>query len=256
MPPGPSAADGIRAHVLSAGPNPFAELFESVRWEAAGKGRRAAVLTRTGPAGEVPLVRTTARYENPAQRFRAVHERLARRIEEHAALPARFDNALAEVYTNACTTMGAHSDLALDLAEESSIALFSCYRDPDAGPPRTLAFAPKGDACGGFGIPLVHQGVVVFSVAANRRFKHRILLDGPARAVDNEWLGVTFRTSGTHLRFRDGRPHLPQGEELVAASEEQQRAFYRMRRRENEETDFRYPPLPYTVSGSDLLPPV
>ncbi|MDR3035375.1 MAG: hypothetical protein LBV78_20140, partial [Kitasatospora sp.] len=67
---------------------------------------------------------------------------------------------------------------------------------------------------------------------------------------------VTFRTSGTHLRFRDGRPHLPQGEELVAASEEQQRAFYRMRRRENEETDFRYPPLAYPVSGSDRLPPV
>ncbi|MEV6330320.1 hypothetical protein [Streptomyces sp. NPDC051909] len=30
----------------------------------------------------------------------------------------------------------------------------------------------------------------------------------------------------------------------------------RLRRRENDETDFRYPPLTCTISESDLLPPV
>ncbi|WP_051733256.1 hypothetical protein [Kitasatospora phosalacinea] len=255
---------------MPAEENLFPELFESVRWEEAGKGRRSAVLVRVGADGAVPLVRTTARYANPAQRFRPVHERLARRISERAGLPAGpdgggpdgagfdgagFDNVLAEVYTNAYTTMGAHSDLALDLAEGSVIALFSCYRDPDAVRPRKLVFRPKDGVPGAeFEIPLLHHGLVVFSLAANRRFKHRILLDPPARAVDNEWLGLTFRTSATPVRHRDGRALLPHGE-LLLATEEQRREFHRMRRRENDETDFDYPPLAYTVSGSDLLPP-
>ncbi|QKW23810.1 hypothetical protein HUT16_36110 [Kitasatospora sp. NA04385] len=255
MHPGPDLPDGIRRHALPAGENPFAELLGSVRWEEAGRGRRAAVIVRVGEDGGVPLVRTTARYAHPAQRFRPVHERLAGEVREHAALPDGLDNALVEVYTNACTGMGAHSDLALDLAEGSSVALYSCYRDP-AGPPRTLRFEPKDGVPGeGFGVPLAHHGLVVFSLAANRRFRHRIVLEPPARAVDNEWLGVTFRTSATPVHHRDGRAHLPDGE-LLPATEEQQREFHLLRRRENRETDFGYPPLAYTVSASDLLPPV
>ncbi len=67
---------------------------------------------------------------------------------------------------------------------------------------------------------------------------------------------MTFRTSKTHLRFHDGRPYLPRGgERLTAADEDQRWEFYRLRRRENKEADFTYPPLTYTVSDSDLLPP-
>ncbi|MFC8719880.1 hypothetical protein [Kitasatospora sp. NPDC057198] len=263
MRPGPELPDGISQYDLrhdprhdpSAGEDPFAELRGSVDWEETGRGRRAAVIVRVGADGAVPLVRTTARYARPAQRFRPVHERLARLVRERAALPDGLDNALVELYTNAYTTMGAHSDLALDLAEGSSIALYSCYRDP-SGPPRTLRFEPKDGVPGeDFGIPLHHHGLVVFTLAANRRFRHRILLEPPARTVDNEWLGVTFRTSATPVRHRAGRAHLPDGE-LLAATEEQQREFHLLRRRENRETDFAYPPLAYTVSGSDLLPPV
>ncbi|MFF9473500.1 hypothetical protein ACF1E9_12860 [Streptomyces roseolus] len=74
-------------------------------------------------------------------------------------------------------------------------------------------------------------------------------------AEDHQWLGVTFRTSKTLLRFRDGHPYLPRGARLTAADEEQRREFFTLRRRENEETDFIYPDLTYTVSESDLLPP-
>lgn len=42
----------------------------------------------------------------------------------------------------------------------------------------------------------------------------------------------------------------------MSADEEQRSEFYRLRRRENKETDFVYPPLTYTVSDSDLVPPV
>nr|WP_202523411.1 hypothetical protein [Kitasatospora sp. SID7827] len=241
---------------MPSGRDLFAELAAATRWEEVGPGRRAAVLVRPGADGRVPLVRTTARYAQPAQRFRPVHARLADRIRELAGPGEEFDNALAEVYTRAYTRMGAHSDLALDLAEGSSIAVFSCYRNGGAGATRTLVLEPKeGQPGERTAVPLVQHGVVVFSVEANRRMRHRILLEPPARAADDEWLGVTYRTSRTRLRHRDGRAHLPHGE-LTAATEEQQREFHRLRRRENAEPDFRYPPLSYTVSASDLLPPV
>ncbi|WP_432122675.1 hypothetical protein [Streptomyces sp. S1] len=256
MPPVPRIADEIRSYALPAEGNLFAELSASTRLEDLGKGRRGGVIARVDETGGVPLVRTTTRYGSPAQRFREVHERLARRVRERADLPVGFNNALVESYTHAYRTMGAHSDQALDLADDSFIAVFSCYRDPEAGPSRKLVFETKEPGGEKFEIPLAHHGVVAFSVATNRRLKHRIVWDAPAGADDNPWCGVTFRTSKTVVRFRDGHAYLPQGGRLVRADEEQRSEFYRLRRRENAETDFGYPPLTYTVSESDLMPPV
>lgn len=213
------------------------------------------MLTRVDETGGVPLVRTTTRYSSPAQRFRTVHERLAQQIQERAEIPVGFNNALTESYTNAYTTMGSHSDQALDLADESFIAVFSCYQHPEAGPPRKLIFESKGSGAEKFEIPLAHNSVVAFSVDSNRRLKHKIVLDAPDRAAENQWLGVTFRTSKTFVRFRGGHAHLPQGVRLVSADDEQRREFYQLRRRENNETDFVYPLLTYTISESDLMPP-
>jgi hypothetical protein len=255
VPLGSRIPDEIITCALPSGEDLFAELSASVRWEDVGKGRRGAVLTRVDEAEGVPLVRTTTRYGSPAQRFRAVHERLARQVRERAAIPVGFNNALIENYTNAYKTMGGHSDQALDLADESFIAVFSCYRHPEASPPRKLVFESKGSGGGTFEIPLAHNGVVAFSVDANRRLRHKIVLDAPARAADNQWLGVTFRTSRTFVRFRGEHAYLPQGVRLMSADDDQRREFYRLRRRENEETDFVYPPLAYTVSESDLMPP-
>ncbi|MFJ2595620.1 alpha-ketoglutarate-dependent dioxygenase AlkB [Streptomyces erythrochromogenes] len=231
----------------------FAELSASAHLEDVGKGRRGATLTRVDEANGVPLVRTTTQYSSPTQRFRTVHEWLARQIQEQAAISVGFNNALIESYTNAYRTMGSHSDQALDLADDSFIAVFSCYQHPEVSP-RKLIFESKDSDSGRFEIPLTHNSVVAFSVESNRRFKHKIVLDA-VPTTDNQWLGVTFRTSKTFLRFRDGHAHLPQGTRLTSADDEQRREFYRLRRRENDETDFRYPPLTYTVSESDLLPP-
>lgn len=249
-------SDEILSCALPTAENLFAELSASARWEDVGKGRRGAVLTKIDEAGGVPLVRTTTRYGGPTQRFRAVHERLAQRIQERAAFSVGFNNALIESYTNAYTTMGSHSDQALDLADESFIAVYSCYQHPEASPPRKLIFASKGSGGEKFEVPLAHNGIVAFSVDSNRRLRHKIVLDTPARTADNQWLGVTFRTSKTFVRFRDGHAYLPQGARLMSADDEQRREFYGLRRRENNETDFIYPLLTYTVSESDLMPPV
>ncbi|MFH8626300.1 hypothetical protein ACH4A8_31210 [Streptomyces vietnamensis] len=256
MPPEPTISDEILSFALPTGEDLFAELSASVRLEDVGKGRRGAVLAKVDEAGGVPLVRTTTRYGSPAQRFRAVHERLAQQVQERAALPVGFNNALVECYTNAYRTMGGHSDQALDLADDSFIAVFSCYRHPEASPQRKLVFEPKGPGDEKFEIPLAHNGIVAFSVDSNRRLRHKIVWDAPAQAADNPWLGVTFRTSKTFVRFRDGHAYLPQGARLMPADDEQRREFYQLRRRENNETDFVYPSLTYTVSESDLMPPV
>jgi hypothetical protein len=248
-------AEEILTYALPFEENPFAALFDSVHWEDVGKGRRGAVLAAIDEAG-VPLVRTTTRYSNPTQRFRPMHERLAREIQERAAFPIGFNNALIETYTNTYTTMGSHSDQALDLADGSFIAVFSCYRHPEADAPRKLIFESKEGAGDKFEIALAHNSFVAFSVAANRRLKHKIVLDTPAGSPDNQWLGVTFRTSKTFLRYSDGLAYLPHGTRLTLADDEQSREFYQLRRRENNETDFSYPQLTYTISQSDLMPPV
>ncbi|RFS83385.1 hypothetical protein D0T12_20215 [Actinomadura spongiicola] len=255
LPPESKISDEILTCTLPTEKNLFSQLSASVRWEDVGKGRRSAVLTKVDETGGVPLVRTTTRYGSPTQRFQPIHERLARQVQEHAALSVDVNNALIEIYTNAYKTMGSHSDQALDLADGSSIAVFSCYEHPEAGPPRKLIFESKAPGDERFEVPLTHNSIVAFSIASNRRLRHKIVADTSVPPADNRWLGVTFRTSKTLLRFRDGHAHLPQGERLVLADEEQRRDFYRLRRRENTETDFTYPPLTYTISESDLLPP-
>jgi hypothetical protein len=95
----------------------------------------------------------------------------------------------------------------------------------------------------------------VFSVDANRRLKHKIVLDTSTQTPENQWLGITFRTSKTFVRFRDEYAYFPDNARLTLASDEQRREFYQLRRRENNETDFTYPRITYTISESDLVPP-
>ncbi|MGW0434834.1 hypothetical protein ACWDV4_20135 [Micromonospora sp. NPDC003197] len=256
MPPKYEISDEIRSYALLAEGNLFEELFASARFEDVGKGRQGAVLVKADEASGIPLVRTTTRYGTPAQRFRAVHERLAQQIKERMALPAGFNNALIESYANSYATMGSHSDQALDLADESFVAVFSCYERPElVNPPRKLIVESKESGGNKFEIPLVHNSVVVFSVDVNRRLRHKIVLDASARTTENRWLGITFRTSKTFVRFSDGHAYFPDGRRLTLADDEQRREFYQLRRRENNETDFTYPLLTYTISESDLMPP-
>ena len=245
----------FRGYTVSTRGELFAELSASARLEELGKGRRGAVLVATDDLRGVPIVRTTTAYTLPAQRFRPIHAALARQIRARASLAVAFNNALLEVYTGAYTTMRAHSDQALDLDEAGEIALFSCYERPGAGPSRRLMVESKQPGGPSFVVPLVHGGVVVFSADTNRRFRHRIVPDPAAGEPDNVWLGVTFRASKTWVHVHDGQPRLADGTPLTAADDEQRREFLRLRRRENEETDFVYPRVTWTLSPSDLWPP-
>ncbi len=210
------------------------------------------MLVKVDDTGGVPIVRTTTSYPSAAQRFGPLHERLAQHIRRGASLSCELNNALVEHYTNAYATMKRHSDQALDLMGGSSIAIYSCYRDPQA-PTRRLVVKAKESANAAFELPLSHGSVVAFTLDTNRRFTHTIALS--ANAPANDWLGITFRTSKTFVRFIDGLAQLSNGERLTIANDEQRREFFQLRRRENDETDFAYPPISYTISESDLVPP-
>ena len=256
MPPRSETADAFRSIILHTSDNLFEELLASARFEAVGKGRLGAVLVKLDETGRIPIVRTTTRYSLPAQRFRPVHAQLAQQIQEGTSIAVGFNNALLESYTSAYTTMGSHSDQALDLCDDSAIALFSCYRYPElATPPRKLVVESKAPGGGPFELQLTHNSVVVFSTGANRRFRHKIILDAPPQAPENPWLGITFRTSKTFVQLRGGGTYLPDDTPLTLADGEQRREFYQLRRRENEEAGFIYPRITYTISESDLRPP-
>ncbi|MCY0992111.1 hypothetical protein OV203_33545 [Nannocystis sp. ILAH1] len=253
--PNYAASDVFRIYTVPTQGDLFAELSGSARLEELGKGRRGAVLVATDDSRRVPIVRTTTAYKLPAQCFRPIHATLAGRIRACASLPIVFNNALLEVYGRAYATMGAHSDQALDLDDAGEIAVFSCYEHPEAGPSRRLMVESKEVGGPSFVIPLLHGRVVVFSAATNRRFRHRIVLDPATGAPDNSWLGVTFRTSKTWVHVGDGQPRLADGTPLTLANDEERHEFLRLRRRENQETEFVYPRVTCTLSPSDLWPP-
>lgn len=244
------ASDAFRVYAIASPDDLFARLSASAPFEDVGKGRQGAVLV-AGDGRGVPLVRTTTRYVRPAQRFRDVHSALAAQIRACASLPKDFNNALIEAYTHACRTMGAHSDQALDLDDDSEIALFSCYERPTQAP-RRLVVESKEAGGASFSIALQHHGVVVFSTDTNRRFRHRIVLDDDA---DGTWIGVTFRRSKTFVRYTEAGVFVEEGVALRLAGEEERRAFYSLRHQENEAVDFVWPRVACTLSASDLLPP-
>ena len=121
--------DDFRSWLLPAADNPFDELLATAQLDDVTNGRRGTVLVEVDARG-VPIVRTTTPYLEPVRPFRDIHDRLAREIRARGSLSHAFNNALVEHYTSAYSTMKRHSDQALDLADGSSIAVYSCYRDP------------------------------------------------------------------------------------------------------------------------------
>lgn len=247
---------GFRTLNLPMTGNLFNELLDSVQFEDVGKGRQGTVLVKNEQRG-TPIVRTTTKYSAPAQLFQDVHQRIAQKIKEEASLALDFNNALIENYSNTYSTMGSHSDQAQDLIDESFIALFSCYKDPElANPPRKLVIESKEPGGDSFEIPLTHNSVVLFSLDTNRLYKHKIVLDRSANPPENQWLGITFRTSKTFVSYDGEQANLLDGTPLTLANEEQRHEFYKLRGQENRELEFSYPELTYTISPGDRLVPV
>ncbi|MFZ4928679.1 alpha-ketoglutarate-dependent dioxygenase AlkB [Chryseobacterium sp. Mn2064] len=246
--------------------NLFTRLSLSAEFESTGKGRLGTHLVNVADL-LVPIVRTTTRYTIPATAFSEIHHQLVDRINEslsseNSEIPTQnFNNALIEIYDSSYAKMGFHSDQALDLKNDSFIGLFSCYDRPDEiedSQMRKLVVKNK-TTDEEFEILLHHNSVVLFSVEDNKKFQHKIILNSASssRKVenDNKWLGITFRTSKTYIKFQDEKPYFSTGEVLTIADQEQEAAFFKLRGEENRSLDFVYPNVLYTISQADILPP-
>ena len=237
----------------------FDSLINSVKFEGVCKGRRGTVMVNPDEARGVPIVRTTTKYNCPAQCFKPIHERIVNSIKLAADINTDFNNALIEHYYNSYATMGFHSDQALDLQDDSYVAVFSCYKYPNrANPaPRVLIVEPKNEGGGTFRVPMTHNGVIVFSLRNNCQFRHKIILDNRTSHIENEWLGITFRLSKTFINFNSKNlPMFEDGTILTLANTEQSQEFYKNRKFENQQIEFTYPETTFTISESDLIQPV
>lgn len=245
--------------------NLFHSLSTSVSFEDVGKGRKGNHLVKLSDKG-IPLVRTTTKYTIPAHDFSDIHNAIVDQIETTAKniqeefVVATFNNALIEIYNNEYTKMKYHSDQCLDIAPDSFIALFSCYEKPDEVNKQVLRKLKVRDkvTLKEFEFTLENNSVVFFSIATNSKFQHKIVLEPvhhKEAVSDNRWLGITFRTSKTFIHFKDDKPYFSDGLPLELGNEEQRKAFYMTRGKENKSMDFEYPSITYTLSPSDILFP-
>ena len=224
----------------------------------------------------IPLVRTTTMYTSPVMLFNQLHRKMVEEISKSLSMTMHdhqfsrtharthqpsFNNALIEIYDQDYKTMGFHSDQALDLAKDSYIAIYSCYKNPSQANRRLIIKNKTTKAT--CEILLKHNSVVCFSTETNKQHLHKIVLDQTMKANENEWLGITFRSSETFVYFIDkdeppGQPMLcgPRYLEptsLRLATSEEKLAFYKARSLENALVDHYYPLIDYTISPSDLI---
>ncbi len=245
--------------ILDYKDNLFSELSEITKFEDITKGRDGAVLVDTENS-LIPLVRTTTKYIRPPQRFQSIHydimEKINEKVKETINLDdIHFNNALIEVYDCKYHKMGFHSDQALDLAEDSYIAIYSCYENVQnvkRSSLRKLIIKNK-ETDKSSEIIMEHNSVIIFSLQTNRQHLHKIILENINE--NNRWLGITFRLSKTFINHIDNTPFIYNTDNILTlANKEETIKFYKLRGEENKSLDFKYPEFNYTISVSDTLP--
>ena len=247
--------------------NLFNELSNSIEFENINKGRIANNLVLI-EKNFVPIVRTTSKYNIPAHTFLEIHTNIIKSINQTIIennltnIPFQhFNNALIEVYDFSYSKMNFHSDQCLDIENNSFIALFSCYENPDALSVQNIRKLKIKDKTTNeeFEMSLTHNSVILFSTNTNLKFQHKIVLDIDTKSkipiLENKWLGITFRTSKTYLEFKNNLPFFTNGVQLQIANEEQEKEFFKYRGEENKSLNFDYPFLNYTISLADTLFP-
>lgn len=246
----------------------FEELSNSINFEPITKGRFGANCfsfsdSTTSLTELIPLVRTTTMYHNPIQKFSLPYNLISNQIKLQAKQMYNIDvgelnNGLVELYSHEYKTMGFHSDQALDLKLNSWICIYSTYSNPElVSSIRKLVIQSKLT-----GIvneyELENNSVIMFDTNTNDTHIHKIVLSNPnAKPNSNIWLGITFRTSKTFIKFDNFKPYFTDTmDQLVLATEQEKKEFYTMRSQENKSIGFTYPYINYTISSSDLINPM
>ncbi|RKN03606.1 hypothetical protein D7035_22195, partial [Aquimarina sp. AD1] len=240
----------------------FNELSTNINFENVGKGRLGNHLVKASDKG-IPIVRTTTQYNIPAHNFSSIHNTIVDTVNNNREnLPfMNFNNALIEIYDSSYTKMKYHSDQSLDLAPNSYIGLFSCYEKPNELTEQSIRKLKIKDKTTNneFEILLTHNSFILFSISANSRFFHKIVLEQVPKQKplqsENKWLGITFRESQNFIEFKNNLPYFTNGKLLELANDLQRKEYYILRGEENRSMDFAYPKIDYTLSKADTIIP-
>ncbi len=246
----------------------FNDLLQDIKLEPITQGRNGAILCYKIES-IVPIVRSTTKYKYQNQTLNKNHEKLKSIIENYTKVP--LNNAMIEVYTDKYTTMNYHSDQNLDLEKDSYICLYSCYNNTKPTKYRTLMIKNK-ETNEEYSIEMEPNTVIIFSIDTNSKWLHKIVLENQNQHQhkdqhkdqhqdqnQNMWLGITFRTSKTLVKFIEGVPYIRNsiGEYnvLTLATKDQEKEYYKLRSVENKSKDFYNWPenINYTISPSDIV---
>ena len=123
--------------------------------------------------------------------------------------------------------MGFHSDQALDLEPNSWICIYSIYSNPElTSSTRKLIVQSKlTGSVNEYELP--NNSIIMFNTNTNGEHIHKIVLSNPnAKPNPNVWLGITFRTSKTFIKFDNSKPYFADTmEELILATEQEKKNF-------------------------------
>ncbi len=226
----------------------FSDLLQSVTFESVTTGRQAGNIVDIRGDNRIPIVRTTTKYTLPNQPFQQIHYDLVK------LFGYELNNGMVELYDSRYKNMGFHSDMALDLKDDSYICIFSFYNNPNTKSLRKLQVKNK-ETNEEMELIMSHSTIIVFSLDTNTKHQHKIVLDSNNDPKDDTlWLGFTFRQSKTFIQFQDNVPYFTTGLPLKLANEEEKKQFYKCRSDENKLINYKYPEFSFTISEGDLIP--
>lgn len=238
-------------YIINSDTNLFNELSTSIDFEDIAIGRKGAILIDNNN-DLIPIVRTTTNYNKPAQKFKDIHYKLIdmiRKVSKNDNL--KFNNAMIELYDSRYKKMRYHTDQSLDLEDNSYICIFSCYDDNSTTDIRKLKVKNKlsNDE---FEFSLEHNSLIMFSIDANKKHQHKIILD--KSTTNKKWLGITFRLSKTYIKFYGNVPYFYQDNIILnMATHEERKQFMKLKGLENSHVEYTYPKITYTISSNDLM---
>jgi hypothetical protein len=248
-------------YIIDLKTNKYDDLSKLTDFEDITKGRQGANLVNVDLDHKkdlIPIIRTTTCYTKASQKFLPLHHEIIKNIKTTSNIKnLEFNNALIEIYDSDYTTMGFHSDQALDLADNSYICLFSCYNTESPKDKRKLIIKEKTEKIQetkSSEIILDHNSIVLFSTEINKKWLHKIILEKKTNNND-KWLGITWRLSKTYIKFTNNVPYtFPDNKIFKLADNNEKKEFYKYKKLENDDINYKYPQLNYSISPSDIMP--
>jgi hypothetical protein len=242
--------------ILDIKSNLFDELLRVTEFEDICDGRMGAVLVDSMD-GMIPIVRTTTAYNKPSQPFvKPVYEIIDSIKSKFGNINFESNNAMIEVYGSKYRKMGFHTDQSLDLRQDSNICIFSCYENGSDDSDDLRKLKIKNKTTGELTERLMENGsVIIFDTSTNHEHLHKIVLESnKSNKSKNRWLGITFRLSGTFIKFVDTVPRFNHTNEILRiATDDEMKEFRKYKGIENSDTNYVYPAIDYTVSPSDCM---